>query len=174
MESEIFLFADDTKVYSKTKKLADRKKLQRDLDRLQTWSDKWLLKFHPDKCKVLRVNKKIEEPLDFSLSPNNKKHPLAEATTEKDIGVTFDGQLSFDEHINSKVKTANMMAGLIRRSYKFLTVKTFLPLYKSLVRVHFDYATSVWSPHLQKTHRYNRRSAEKSNKIPTRDERQKL
>ena len=72
MESEIFLFADDTKVYSKIKKLADRKKLQRDLDRLQTWSDKWLLKFHSDKCKVLRVNKKIEEPLDFSLSPNNK------------------------------------------------------------------------------------------------------
>ena len=96
------------------------------------------------------MNKKIEEPLDFSLSPNNKKHPLAEATTEKDIGVTFDGQLSFDEHINSKVKTANMMAGLNRRSYKFLTVKTFLPLYKSLVRVHFDYAASVWSPHLQK------------------------
>ena len=36
MKSEIFLFADDTKVYSKIKKLADRKKLQRDLDRLQT------------------------------------------------------------------------------------------------------------------------------------------
>ena len=29
-----------------------------------------------------------------------------EATTEKDIGVTFDGQLSFDEHINSKVKNS--------------------------------------------------------------------
>ena len=65
------------------KKLADRKKLQRDLDRLQTWSDKWLLKFHPDKCKVLRVNKKIEEPLDFSLSPNNIKTPSCGSNNKK-------------------------------------------------------------------------------------------
>ena len=56
MESDIFLFADDTKVHRKIKKISDRKKLQRYLDRLQTWSDTWLLKFHPDKCKVLRVN----------------------------------------------------------------------------------------------------------------------
>ena len=42
------------------------------------------------------------------------------------------------------------MVGLIRRSYRYLTADTFLPLYKSLVRIHFDYATSVWSPYLQK------------------------
>ena len=35
MESEIFLFADDTKVYHEIKKITDRKKLQRDLDRQQ-------------------------------------------------------------------------------------------------------------------------------------------
>ena len=92
MEADIFLFANNTKVYSEIKTLTDRKILQKDLDRLQTWSDKWLLKFHPDKCKVLRVNRKIEERLDYLLSPNNKKHPLAGATTEKDIVVTFDCQ----------------------------------------------------------------------------------
>ena len=46
----------------------------------------------------------------------------------------------------AKVATANKMMGLIRRSYKFLNAKTFIPLYKSLVRVHLDYAASVWSP----------------------------
>ena len=102
MESDIFLLADDTKVDSKTKKLTDR---------LQNRSKKWLLKFHPDKFKVLWVNKKIEKRLDFIAK--QKKHPLAKATTKKDLGVTFDGQLSFDDHINSKVKTAIMMAGLI-------------------------------------------------------------
>ena len=69
-----------------------------------------------------------------------------EATTEKDIGVTFHGQLSFDEHINSKVKTANIIAGVIRRSYKFVSVKTL--------------------KHLQKNNRSNERSVEKYNKIP--------
>ena len=55
-----------------------------------------------------------------------------EAQTEKDIGVTFDGQLSFDEHINSKVKTANIIAGVIRRSYKFASVKTLKHLQKNI------------------------------------------
>jgi hypothetical protein len=31
----------------------DKKMLQADLDSLQSWSDTWLLKFHPNKCKVM-------------------------------------------------------------------------------------------------------------------------
>ena len=38
------------------------------------------------------------------------------------------------------------MMGLIRRSYKFLNNKNFIPLYKSLGRIHLDYVVSVWSP----------------------------
>ena len=32
----------------------------------------------------------------------------------------------------------------------FLDEETFVPLYKALVRSHFDYAMTVWSPHLVK------------------------
>jgi hypothetical protein len=32
--------------------------LQADLDNLQSWSDTWLLKFHPNKCKVMSVANK--------------------------------------------------------------------------------------------------------------------
>jgi hypothetical protein len=40
----------------------DEEKLQNDLDELQKWSDTWLLKFHPKKCKVLTVsNRKMAE-----------------------------------------------------------------------------------------------------------------
>ena len=55
-----------------------------------------------------------------------------EATAEKDTRVTFDGQMSFDEHINSKVKTTNIIAGVIRRSYKFVSVKTLKHLQKNI------------------------------------------
>ena len=96
--------------------------------------------------------------IDFSLSPNKKtptcgsnnrkgyKTLLWKQQRKKDIGVTFDGQLSFDEHINSKVKKANIIEGVIRRSYKFVSVKTL--------------------KHLQKNNRSNKRSVEKYNKIP--------
>ena len=42
------------------------------------------------------------------------------------------------------------MNGLIRRSFRHLDIPTFLPLYKSLVRTHLDYAASVYSPYRMK------------------------
>ena len=38
------------------------------------------------------------------------------------------------------------MVGIIR-SNKFLDCESIIPLYKALVRSHFDYATSIWSPY---------------------------
>ena len=49
------IFADDTKIYHKTSTRQDCINLQKDIDRLQDWAEKWQLKFHPDKCKVLRI-----------------------------------------------------------------------------------------------------------------------
>jgi hypothetical protein len=47
--------------------------LQADLDNLQSWSDTWLLKFHPNKCKVMSVaNKSVDKGTKhylFSISP---------------------------------------------------------------------------------------------------------
>ena len=58
VDSEAYFFADDTKVYKEIKTQTDTTSLQKDLDNLQEWSDKWLLKFHPNKCKVMTVSNK--------------------------------------------------------------------------------------------------------------------
>ena len=42
----------------------------------------------------------------------------------------MDSELSFDEHINIKIDTANKIVGIIRRSYRYLNCEIFLPLYK--------------------------------------------
>ena len=49
------LFADDSKVYRNIYDENDEKQLQCDLNTLQKWSDNWQLRFHPDKCEVLRI-----------------------------------------------------------------------------------------------------------------------
>ena len=49
-ESEIFLFADDTKNCRQIMNLNDCELLQEDIFKMKEWSDKWKLKFHPDKC----------------------------------------------------------------------------------------------------------------------------
>ena len=102
----------------------------------------WLLKFHPEKCKHVRIGKKSIEA-NYTLQGEE----VPKTTTEKDIGVTIDERLDFEEHISIKVKKANSTFAIIRRSFNFLNEETFLPLYKSLVRTHLEYANTVWAPY---------------------------
>jgi hypothetical protein len=62
VESSTYLFADDTKIFREIREENDEKMLQADLNSLQSWSDTWLLKFHPNKCKVMSVaNKSVDK-----------------------------------------------------------------------------------------------------------------
>ena len=42
-------------------KIEDQDSLQDDLNKLVAWSDKWLLKFNPEKCKVLHIGHGISD-----------------------------------------------------------------------------------------------------------------
>ena len=53
----IYLFADDTKIFRKIENAEDSDKLEEDLSKVYKWSEKWLLKFHPQKCSVMRIGK---------------------------------------------------------------------------------------------------------------------
>ena len=55
--SDVYMFADDTKIVKIIKSPEDQEILQNYLDTLCVWSDKWLLKFHPEKCKVMHLGK---------------------------------------------------------------------------------------------------------------------
>ena len=106
------------------------------------WSNNWLLHFHPDKCKVVEMGNKRSKTYEYQIDGKKLKHE----TSEKDLGVITDGSLNFKEHIEAKIKKANSIAGLIRRSFSHLDEKMFKKLYVALVRPHLEYAQSVWSP----------------------------
>ena len=65
------LFADDCLMYRRAlyrriKTPEDQAILQRDLNKLQQWEDRWLMQFNPDKCEVLRVtNRKSRVLADY-------------------------------------------------------------------------------------------------------------
>ena len=142
IKSKLLLFADDTKLYTHDDILT----LQEDLDQLNEWTKKWLLTFNPEKCKHLH----IERHQRSSITPvylNGLQ--LAQIDKEKDLGVTFENSLTFQQHISEKVKKANSMFGMIRRTFRHLDIKTFIPLYKSMVRSHLDYCASVYYPFKQ-------------------------
>jgi hypothetical protein len=114
--------------------------LQEDLLKLQHWTEKWQLKFNTTKCKHLHIGK--NEPGSFQLNGQE----IHRVEKEKDLGVIFQNNLLFDQHISEKVNKANRMFGVIRRTFHHLDIKTFLPLYKAMVRTHLDFCASVYSP----------------------------
>jgi len=68
----------------------------------------------------------------------------------KDLGILIDSQLTFKDHIQDKINKAYSMIGLLKRNFINMDCKTFILLYKALVRPHLEYANSVWSPYKKK------------------------
>ncbi len=56
VESSLYLFADDSKISRPILSALDRDILQQDLNKMHSWSEDWLLSFHPEKCKVMTVS----------------------------------------------------------------------------------------------------------------------
>ena len=126
----------------------DAVKLQQDLERLEDWSTTWKLEFNADKCHVITLGK--FENIRHTHRCRVCEAELEHVYTQKDLGVTFDENLGFEEHISNKVKIANAIVGQIRSSFSFLDGDTFKRLYTAFVRPHLEYAQSVWAPHRAK------------------------
>ena len=53
VRSILYLFADDTKLIKRIKSEQDSLELQSDVEALDRWTARWILRFHPGKCHVL-------------------------------------------------------------------------------------------------------------------------
>ena len=148
VRSLMYLFADDTKLSKEINSAHDAFELQTDMLSMEKWSNKWLLQFHPNKCHVLTLGKhqNIIHAHRYILNGQELEHVFE----EKDLGITIDHELKFQDHIANKIKTANSIMGLIRRSFNNLDKKLFKTLFTSFVRPHLEYAPAVWHPHLKK------------------------
>ena len=146
VRSDVYLFADDTKIFKVLNSENDKDMLQSDLTNLMDWSKKWLLSFHPDKCKHIHIPRERGDPIDHRYYLIQGKD-LELIESEKDIGVHIDQNINFDKHISAISNKANAMFAMLRRAFQYIDKETFIPLYKALVRTHLDYASSVYSPY---------------------------
>ncbi len=129
INSDIYLFADDTKIFNNTSQIENVKTIQEDLNKLNNWSKKWLLLFHPQKCKVLDIC--LSERPSYEYHMDNIK--LEHVRGENDLGIFTDNKLKFDTHIGTKVNKANYILGQIRIAFSYLDKTSLLRLYTSLV-----------------------------------------
>ena len=84
------------------------------------------------------------------MTENQGKHRIKDSDTERDLGVQFDKDLKFRNHISNCINKANRITGLVRRSFVDVKLKSFKKLYKTLIRPHVEYCNIIWSPHYKK------------------------
>ena len=75
----------------------------------------------------------------YSVSHNNQTALLDCKDSFKDLGVVMDEKLTFRDHMHDTINKAYAMLGIIKRNLNYLTISSFVLLYKSMVRSHLDY-----------------------------------
>ena len=141
------MFADDTKLFKHANNNLDAMDLLQNCQKLYNWCEQWMMKLNTNKCKVLSIGRKVRTYLKYGFDiPQLGFVQLESVDSMKDLGVTFDNDMSFKGHIYDKINMAYKMLGIISRNFKQVDKRSFVLLYKSLVRSQLEYAQSVWSP----------------------------
>ena len=146
LESTVRLFANDTIAYLAIKNTQDAASLQRDLNKLEAWENKWQMEFHPDKCEVLRISKKWKSN---TINANYvlRGHTLKVVSQAKYLGVTISGDLRWNTHINNITNKANSTLAVLKRNVRVSSKPLKETAYKSLVRPQMEYCSPLWDPH---------------------------
>ena len=149
-DSTLIMFADDAKLSREIASIDDKEVEQDDINRLHEWARDNEMSHHPGKCHVLKIGEREMTLHDLFEPYRLGDNILGVVDNERDLGVHVDQDLNFEHHLAVKVKKANQIIGVIRRSFLHLEEDTFIMLYKSMVRPHLEYANQVWAPRLLK------------------------
>ena len=145
--SNILLYADDAKLFMHILSQDDRNKLQNMFNNVQSWIENWHLSLNIDKCVTVSYGRHIDDSHFYLLHRQGSDFMLQKQDSFKDLGVTFQSDLSFKNHIAEKINKAHAILGIIKRNFRGLKQDTFIILYKTLVRSHLEYANSLWNPY---------------------------
>ena len=148
-DNNVKIFADDTKVYKSINDDNDNKCLQGAIDEMFLWTQKWLLKFNKDKCKVLHLGRNNPHH-KYSIGEEDDRVVLETTDLEKDLGVHIDPNLDFKNHIKTIVKKASFLTYKILKNFTFRDSNIIVPLFKTLIRPILEYGNTVWYNGLKK------------------------
>ena len=113
---KILKFADDTKLFTKTKEIGDTFFLQDDID-------KWQMLFNFGKCKCLHIG-----PGNTSMTYEMGGTILSTTVKEKDLGLTMNANMKVSEQCRIAASKGNQVLGMIRRNIPYKDKSLIVPL----------------------------------------------
>ena len=138
--SSSHLFADDSKLHS----VLTVSDMQHDIDGFQNWEVENLMKFNVPKCKSMSFN--ITESIDPFILDGNE---LQVVNVIKDLGIFISDNLSWDEHIQSKLLAARKSFHFLKRNIpQNVSILTKLLYYRLCVQCILLYGSQLWYPSL--------------------------
>ena len=151
LNTDLALYADDTKIWRTIHSDLDNEILQRDIDYLNNWAVLNKMRFHSQKCKVLSVA--VRPPPLLGILPNIQyfyslgESPLDYVDCERDLGVDINSKFNFNDHCDRLLSKAKQQLGMVRRTCYFVNdIKRRRALYLSLVRSQFEHCSPIWRP----------------------------
>ena len=123
----LYMFADDTKLYCAIKSKEDCDILQQYLDNAIDWGTMWLTNFNSSKCKVFSLGTQVSIVNAYSMSYPDGLHQLIRSRVEEeeeDLGVLLSSTLKFSHYVREKVHKANRLLGLIFWNHKCCAIFT--------------------------------------------------
>ena len=141
----ILKFADDTKLFRKTKEFGGKTNLQDDIDKLVRWFEKWQMLIHFGKCKCLHTGLG-NTGMNYEMGGNI----LSKTVKEKDLGLTMNANVKVSEQCRIAASKGNQILGMIRTNITHKEKSLIVPLCKAIVRPHLEYCIQAWSPYLRK------------------------
>ena len=146
IQSELGVFADDTKIFSITRSIRDVTKLQRDLINMQEWNGIWLLNLNLEKCKGMHIGKNTGA--NYTMETLGSTVELTKKDFEKDLGVWVTSSLKPSLHCDKTAAAATRILGMLKRTFTKFSKELFIFLYKTSVRPQLEYCVQLWCPYL--------------------------
>nr|VZI40184.1 unnamed protein product [Spirometra erinaceieuropaei] len=104
LDCEVAMFADDMKIWRVIRGPSDEDRLQMNLNRLEEWSNRWLLRFNVAKCSILRLGTTARSASTRGYFLGGAA--LQEVEAQKDLGVLTKSSLKPSAHCSRVAKTA--------------------------------------------------------------------
>ena len=142
LQTNIRIYADDTTLFLDYKDPeAGREQLQRDIEKLEVWAEKWLMEFSPAKTESLVFSRKrVKHEPEIKMAGKNIKS----VKQHKHLGILLQQNGKWSGLIDDIVGKAKKKVDILRGMMYKLNRRSLQKLYLCFIRPGLEYGSTIW------------------------------